>query len=94
MEPLIPLFRISGDVSSGFESQSGQPYLHLAEAYVMYVHWDSPLVQHLLTTWQPAWQLVKVPQKEDAGFEQETSRIALQSNALTTILFPADEMYK
>ena len=30
MGPLIP----SGDVSSGFQSQSGQPYLRLAEAYV------------------------------------------------------------
>ena len=27
--PLIPLFWTSGDVSSGFQSQNGQPYLHL-----------------------------------------------------------------
>ena len=27
----------SGDVSSEFQSQIGQPYLHLAEAYVMYI---------------------------------------------------------
>ena len=33
MGPLISLFLISGDISSGFQSQSGQPYLHLAEAY-------------------------------------------------------------
>ena len=26
--PLIPLFWISGDISSGFQSQSGLPYLH------------------------------------------------------------------
>ena len=26
---------ISGDVSSGFESQGGQAYSHLAEAYVL-----------------------------------------------------------
>ena len=26
--PLIPLFWTSGDVSSGFQSQSGQPYSH------------------------------------------------------------------
>ena len=26
--PLVPLFGISGDVSSGFQSQSGLPYLH------------------------------------------------------------------
>ena len=34
--PLIPLFWTSGDVSSGFQSQSGQPYTHLVDAYVMY----------------------------------------------------------
>ena len=34
MGPLIPLFWTSGDVSSGFQSHSGQPYSHLAEAYV------------------------------------------------------------
>ena len=28
--PLVPLFGISGDVSSGFQSQSGLPYLHFA----------------------------------------------------------------
>ena len=32
MGHLIPLFWNSGDVSSGFQSQSGQPYWHLAEA--------------------------------------------------------------
>ena len=26
--PLVPLFWISGDVSSGFQSQSGLPYSH------------------------------------------------------------------
>ena len=35
--PLIPLFRTSGDVSSGFQSQSGQPYSHLAEVYVLHI---------------------------------------------------------
>ena len=29
------LFWTSGDVSSGFQSQSGQPYSSLAEAYVL-----------------------------------------------------------
>ena len=33
MGPLIPLFWTSSDVSSGFQSQSGQPYSHLTEAY-------------------------------------------------------------
>ena len=34
---LIPHFWTFGNVSSGFQSQSGQPYLYLAEAYVMHV---------------------------------------------------------
>ena len=34
----------------------GQPYLYLAEVYMLHVPWDSPLVRHLLTSWQPAWQ--------------------------------------
>ena len=34
MGPLILLFWTFGDVSSQFQSQSGQPYLHLAEMYV------------------------------------------------------------
>ena len=52
-----PCFWTSDDVSSGFQSQSGQPYLHLVEAYILHILWDSPLVWHLLTSWQPAWQL-------------------------------------
>ena len=35
--PLKPLFWTSGDVFSGFQSQDGQPYSHLAEAYVIYL---------------------------------------------------------
>ena len=57
MGPLMPLFWISGDVSSGFQSQHWQLYLHLAEVYVLHVPWDSPLVQHLPTSQWPAWQL-------------------------------------
>ena len=53
---LVPLFWTSGDVSSGFRSQSGQPYSHFTEAYMCNIPWDSPLVQHLPTSWQPAWQ--------------------------------------
>ena len=37
MGPLIPLFLTSGDVSSGVQSQSGQPYSHLVQAYVLHV---------------------------------------------------------
>ena len=37
MGPLIPLFWTTGDLSSGFQLQSGQSYLRLAEAYVMYI---------------------------------------------------------
>ena len=35
--PLIPLFWTCGDVSSGIQSQSGQPYSLLAKAYVIYL---------------------------------------------------------
>ena len=35
--PLILLFRTSGDISSGFQSQSGQPYSNFSETYVIYV---------------------------------------------------------
>ena len=41
MGPLIPLFLTSGDISSGFQSQSEQPYSYLAEEYVLYVSRDS-----------------------------------------------------
>ena len=44
VRPLIPLFRTSGDVCSGFQSQSEQPYSCLAEAYVLHITRDSPLV--------------------------------------------------
>ena len=35
--PLISLFWTSSDVSSRFQSQSGQPYSRSAEAYVLHV---------------------------------------------------------
>ena len=41
--PMIPLFWTFGDVSSGVQSQSGLPFLHLSEAYVIYVSSDSLL---------------------------------------------------
>ena len=53
------LFWTSGDLYSRFQSQNGQPYLKLAEVYILDLHvpWDPPLVWHLLTSWQWAWQL-------------------------------------
>ena len=45
--PLVPLFWISGDVSSGFQSQSGFCLIRIAEANVMYIPWDPPLVLHI-----------------------------------------------
>ena len=52
--PLVPLFWISGDVSSGFQSQSGFCLIRIAEANVMYIPRDPPLVLQLPTSWRPA----------------------------------------
>ena len=60
METLMPLFSTFDDIS-GFQSQSGQPYSHLVVLYMTYIPRDSPLVQHLLISWQPAWRLVGIP---------------------------------
>ena len=54
--PVVPLFWISSDVSSLFQSQSGFCLIHIAEVNVMYIYRDSPLVLHLLTSWQTALQ--------------------------------------
>ena len=74
-----PPFWTSGDLFSGFQSQSGQPYLRLAEAYMLHVPWDSPLVGHLLTSWQPSWQLSQsLPHTCDqalVGLEWETYHV-------------------
>ena len=37
VEPLIPLFLTSSDVSSVFQSQIRPPYSHLADAYILYI---------------------------------------------------------
>ena len=37
MSPFFGATDNPGDVSSGIQSQSGQPYLHLADAYVLHV---------------------------------------------------------
>ena len=59
--PLVSLFWISGDVSSGCQSQSGFCLIHIVEANVMYIHQDPPLVLHVLTSWQLAAHLVTSP---------------------------------
>ena len=54
--PLIPLFWISGDFSSGFLT-----YSFFAEVNVMYIPWDPPLVLHMWTSWWLALQRVLSP---------------------------------
>ena len=50
--PLVPLFWISGGIYSGFQSQSGSCLIHFfAEANVMYIPRDPPLVLHVPTSW-------------------------------------------
>ena len=41
MGPLIPLCHISGDVSPGFQSQSGQPYSRLVCEYIDFLRFTS-----------------------------------------------------
>ena len=56
---MVPLFWISCNVSSGFQSQSEFCPTHFfAEANIMQVPWDPPLAPHLPTFWWPASQLV------------------------------------
>ena len=64
--PLEPLFWISGDISSGFQSQSGLCLICLffcgGECNAMYIPQDPPLVLHIPTSWQlAAWQPVTSP---------------------------------
>ena len=54
--PLVPLFWISGNASSGF--QSGLCLIHIAEANVMYIPKDPPLLLHVPSSWLPAPELV------------------------------------
>ena len=44
---LIPLVWISGDTSSGFQSQSKFCLISIAEANVVYIPKDPPLVLHI-----------------------------------------------
>ena len=52
--PLVPLFWISGDIFSGFQSQSGFCLICIVKVNVMYIPQDPPLVLHVPTSWQPA----------------------------------------
>ena len=54
--PLIPLFWTSGDISPGFQSQSGQSHSHLVEVHMSHVPVDSPLVWFQPTSQWPVWQ--------------------------------------
>ena len=42
----------------GFKARVGSALIKLSAGIRVTLHipWDSPLVQHLLTSWQPAWQ--------------------------------------
>ena len=45
--PLVPLFWISVNISSGFQSQSGFCLIHFVEVNVMHIPRDPPLVLHI-----------------------------------------------
>ena len=47
LEPLMPLFSISGDVSSGFQRTSGFCLICIAEANVMYISWNPPFMLNI-----------------------------------------------
>ena len=60
--PLVPLFWISGDVSSGVQSQSGFCLIHFfVEVNVMYIPQDPPLVLRISISWWLAVQPVTSP---------------------------------
>ena len=44
---VVPLFWISGDMSSEFQSQRGFCLICIVEANVLYIPWDPPLVLHI-----------------------------------------------
>ena len=58
--PLITLFWTSGDIYPGFQCQGGSLTCLLCHLHAMDSS-DLPLVWHLLTSWQPAWQPVVFP---------------------------------
>ena len=56
MGPLIPLLWTSGDVCPGVQSKGGSLACMLCHLCATYSS-NSPLVQHLLTSWRYTWQL-------------------------------------
>ena len=56
MRPLIPLFLNSGDIYPGLQSQGGS-FICMLHCLRVTDSSESPLVRHLLTSWQPVWQL-------------------------------------
>ena len=68
--PLVPLFWISSDVSSGFQSQSGFCRIcFIVAANAMYIPLDSPLMLHVPTSW---WlvhsrSLPHIPTEDECG---------------------------
>ena len=71
--PLVPLFWISGNISSGFQIQSGFCIICIfVEVNVMYIPRDPPLTLHMLTSCWSATQLATSPH---ASAEVVLSRI-------------------
>ena len=59
MGPLIPFFWTSGNICPGFQSQDESFVVMLNHLHPM-SSTDSPLVQHLLTSWWPVWKLLHI----------------------------------
>ena len=54
-----PCFKLLVMSPLGFKARVGSALFELSEGVCVTLHvpWDSPLVQHLPTSWWPAWQL-------------------------------------
>ena len=83
--PLIPLFWTSVTSPLEFQNQSGQPYLHLAEAYMLHIPQVSPLVapDDLLATSMTAKPIIRASMH---WWGSKLGSIVLQTNALLTEL--------
>ena len=51
-----PYFGLLVTSPLGFKARVGSALFKLSGGIPLHIPWDSPLVQHLLTSWQPAWQ--------------------------------------